>query len=467
MRDYEAEQQFLRPRRVPGHPDVGASSSALVNVAFRGGEPEPDRWPYDNADLARCERTYEKAPPHLQERMLPWLVKFRDHVAQKRAQREGRSFGPAGPRAVADAFAASNEMPSFAERAADRMASAARQRIEARGPSAAERVGARREVWDAVHRFHLSRDEVVVHRLSQAVGHGARGVITTIDDQGFVLCTSKSESHSANWSFRWRDVVSVIRAPGQGPSDETCEREEREARRTERERQDVDWLVFRWTELKPKVPTDESVEIPVLVLTDALNLLRAARLLQRSIRDVAQLAILANLIADVERTLGLEREERKMDEDTWAETRELLDGAIETGDAEEAARLARELAEANRVPDFVRPMRDELNNLGRLVDTLDGVTGRLADYKGREELTSQVRASIRSMWDMVSDEPLADPDAIVPTARERELVTSARRTLLHDADLGAKKRLTKDQLIGAMRIAAGQLHRAFPVVDDD
>jgi hypothetical protein len=41
-------------------------------------------FPYDEDDLAACERTYEMAPPHLRERMTPVLEQYRAWVRRNR-----------------------------------------------------------------------------------------------------------------------------------------------------------------------------------------------------------------------------------------------------------------------------------------------------------------------------------------------------------------------------------------------
>ncbi|MDQ0376541.1 hypothetical protein [Amycolatopsis thermophila] len=66
---------------------TGVSSDALAWFAA-GARPEPERheYPADRSDLAACERTFHMAPPHLQERMLPVLERYRAAVAKEIGQ---------------------------------------------------------------------------------------------------------------------------------------------------------------------------------------------------------------------------------------------------------------------------------------------------------------------------------------------------------------------------------------------
>jgi hypothetical protein len=76
----EAERNHVYPRC------WGISSNALAVYALGRG-PHPDRvcdFPYDEDDLAACERTYEMAPPHLRERMTPVLEQYRAWVRRNR-----------------------------------------------------------------------------------------------------------------------------------------------------------------------------------------------------------------------------------------------------------------------------------------------------------------------------------------------------------------------------------------------
>lgn len=59
----------------------GISSDALADYAL-GLRGKPGEWeyPYDRADLAACERTYEMAPEHLRVLMLPILESYRAAV---------------------------------------------------------------------------------------------------------------------------------------------------------------------------------------------------------------------------------------------------------------------------------------------------------------------------------------------------------------------------------------------------
>lgn len=72
------------------HTLVGASSTAMLLAALTG-EPVRGR-PYDVWDLNRCERTYERAPVHLQERMFPTLTRFRALIAAEPADWQRKSF---------------------------------------------------------------------------------------------------------------------------------------------------------------------------------------------------------------------------------------------------------------------------------------------------------------------------------------------------------------------------------------
>jgi hypothetical protein len=64
----------------------GLSADSLTCVAF-GAVEDPPREPSDCGDLARCERAFEAMPPHLQKRVLPLLVLWRDKVAEKERSR--------------------------------------------------------------------------------------------------------------------------------------------------------------------------------------------------------------------------------------------------------------------------------------------------------------------------------------------------------------------------------------------
>lgn len=57
---------------------IGRSSTAMLAAALTG-EPVTAE-PLDVWDLNRCERTYERAPAHLQAAMLPTLERFRAKV---------------------------------------------------------------------------------------------------------------------------------------------------------------------------------------------------------------------------------------------------------------------------------------------------------------------------------------------------------------------------------------------------
>ncbi|MBB4689804.1 hypothetical protein [Amycolatopsis jiangsuensis] len=59
---------------------VSADALAWFGVGVRS-EPEEDEYPRDQFDLSACERTFEMAPQHVQERMLPVLQQYRAAVA--------------------------------------------------------------------------------------------------------------------------------------------------------------------------------------------------------------------------------------------------------------------------------------------------------------------------------------------------------------------------------------------------
>lgn len=81
-----AEFDFLLARLDPTRARncTGISSDALTLYAL-GRAPAPARrdYPWDCGDLARCERTYAMAPPHLQERMRPVLEAYRAAIPRK------------------------------------------------------------------------------------------------------------------------------------------------------------------------------------------------------------------------------------------------------------------------------------------------------------------------------------------------------------------------------------------------
>jgi uncharacterized protein YuzE len=76
---HEAGQRRELPRC------YGMSSDALAYYgAGKRGEPiEGWDYPADPDDLGACERTYDMAPEHIKQRMLPVLEKFRAHVAKR------------------------------------------------------------------------------------------------------------------------------------------------------------------------------------------------------------------------------------------------------------------------------------------------------------------------------------------------------------------------------------------------
>jgi hypothetical protein len=76
---HEARRLMERPRC------YGASSDALAYYgAGKRGEPTGGwDFPSDPGDLGACERTYDMAPGHIKQRMLPVLEKFREHVAER------------------------------------------------------------------------------------------------------------------------------------------------------------------------------------------------------------------------------------------------------------------------------------------------------------------------------------------------------------------------------------------------
>lgn len=67
----------------------GRSADALTVFAYYGGEPHS--YPRDPGDLGRSERAYAAMPPHLQERALPLLEKWRSDVAEVEAKRAART----------------------------------------------------------------------------------------------------------------------------------------------------------------------------------------------------------------------------------------------------------------------------------------------------------------------------------------------------------------------------------------
>lgn len=87
----DAELRFIVSRRLADGSGAyfgtdrctGISSCALAyyGVGHRA-EPEPHEYPRDESDLAACERTYDMAPPHVREQMLPVLVLYRESVAK-------------------------------------------------------------------------------------------------------------------------------------------------------------------------------------------------------------------------------------------------------------------------------------------------------------------------------------------------------------------------------------------------
>jgi len=81
--ELEAERAFLLDRAIRagsnstnGRNDISLASNALVAFAFTGSRPDRGRFPHDADDLARCCRTYIKAPSHVQARMRPLLAEF-------------------------------------------------------------------------------------------------------------------------------------------------------------------------------------------------------------------------------------------------------------------------------------------------------------------------------------------------------------------------------------------------------
>lgn len=89
--EIRAERGMLLRRLVADHEHdstlVGRSSTAMLIAAFYAARPSFR--PYDVYDLNRCERTYEAAPEHLRERMLPMLMEFRRIVEAEAAERGG------------------------------------------------------------------------------------------------------------------------------------------------------------------------------------------------------------------------------------------------------------------------------------------------------------------------------------------------------------------------------------------
>ena len=62
----------------------GISSDAMVREAI-GGAPAAERErPWDDADMHRCYLAFDRAPEHLQRRMEPRLLAFRDILTRDR-----------------------------------------------------------------------------------------------------------------------------------------------------------------------------------------------------------------------------------------------------------------------------------------------------------------------------------------------------------------------------------------------
>lgn len=77
-----AERRFLIDRYVKPSPwdhDTGVSSDALLRYAMTGVLSEYDH-PHDRGDLDRCERLFAAAPRHLQRKMEPILIGWREYV---------------------------------------------------------------------------------------------------------------------------------------------------------------------------------------------------------------------------------------------------------------------------------------------------------------------------------------------------------------------------------------------------
>ena len=86
----QAERDFLVRRLgvadgFDSSQEIGMSSTSLLLHALTGA-PLSSR-PLDRSDLARCERTYQLAPPHLQEKMLEPLEQFRAEVSERESAR--------------------------------------------------------------------------------------------------------------------------------------------------------------------------------------------------------------------------------------------------------------------------------------------------------------------------------------------------------------------------------------------
>lgn len=79
---YFLHERYVKHRHIDR--DTGISSDALLRSAIYGVPVAPADFPRDNADLGRCERMYDAAPPHLQRAMEPTLAAFRASVERRR-----------------------------------------------------------------------------------------------------------------------------------------------------------------------------------------------------------------------------------------------------------------------------------------------------------------------------------------------------------------------------------------------
>lgn len=86
--DLLEERDFLFNRLIhprEGKSWVGRSSNEMVRVAITGERIDGFNYPLDQGDLDRCVQTYERAPEHLKERMLPILRGFALVVEEHRS----------------------------------------------------------------------------------------------------------------------------------------------------------------------------------------------------------------------------------------------------------------------------------------------------------------------------------------------------------------------------------------------
>lgn len=71
---------YLRPRTF-----AGRSSNAIVNLAYGGRYPRRNEMPYDQADLAACERAVKQLPAH---RVTPKVIRALERARKAVEDRE-------------------------------------------------------------------------------------------------------------------------------------------------------------------------------------------------------------------------------------------------------------------------------------------------------------------------------------------------------------------------------------------